>query len=70
MEKGNENFLIIDNISKNYGVVQALKNVSFTVKKGEVHTLLGENGAGKSTLVKIIKCEEVPSSGSITFDKK
>lgn len=68
MENGNENFLIIDNISKNYGVVQALKNVSFTVKKGEVHTLLGENGAGKSTLVKIIKCEEVPSSGSITLD--
>ena len=68
MGKDNDKFLIIDNISKNYGVVQALKNVSFTVKKGEVHTLLGENGAGKSTLVKIIKGEETPTNGDITLD--
>lgn len=70
MDKSKENFLIIDNISKNYGVVQALKNVSFSVSKGEVHTLLGENGAGKSTLIKIIKGEETPTSGSITLDGK
>ena len=68
MDKSKENFLIIDNISKNYGVVQALKNVSFSVSKGEVHTLLGENGAGKSTLIKIIKGEETPTNGSITLD--
>lgn len=68
MDKSRENFLIIDDISKNYGVVEALKNVSFTVSKGEVHSLLGENGAGKSTLIKIIKGEETPTSGSITLD--
>ena len=70
MEKGKDNFLIIDNISKNYGVVRALKNVSFSVAKGEVHSLLGENGAGKSTLVKIIKGEEIPTKGSITLDNE
>ncbi len=68
MDSGKEKFLIIDNISKSYGVVQALKNVSFTIAKGEVHTLLGENGAGKSTLIKIISGEEAPDTGTITLD--
>jgi ABC-type sugar transport system ATPase subunit len=70
MDNGKSKFLIIDNISKNYGVVRALKNVSVTIKKGEVHTLLGENGAGKSTLIKIINGEETPDTGSITLDGK
>ena len=70
MDNEKENFLIIDNISKSYGVVHALKNVSFTISKGEVHTLLGENGAGKSTLIKIISGEETPDTGSITLDGK
>ncbi len=60
--------LQIENVSKSYGVVQALTNVSFTIKKGEVHTLLGENGAGKSTLIKIISGEEEPTSGQIIMD--
>ncbi len=68
MDSGKENFLIVDNISKSYGVVHALKNVSFSIAQGEVHTLLGENGAGKSTLIKIISGEETPDSGSITLD--
>ena len=68
MDSGKEKFLVIDNISKSYGVVQALKNVSFTIAKGEVHTLLGENGAGKSTLIKIISGEEAPDTGKITLD--
>ena len=68
MDSGKERFLVIDNISKSYGVVQALRNVSFTISKGEVHTLLGENGAGKSTLIKIISGEEAPDTGSITLD--
>lgn len=57
--------LELNDISKSFGVVHALKNVSFTVKKGEIHALLGENGAGKSTLIKILSGEYSPDSGAI-----
>ena len=50
----NEEMLVMSNISKKYGGVQALKSVDFSVKRGEVHCLVGENGSGKSTLIKII----------------
>jgi ribose transport system ATP-binding protein len=62
--------LNIKGLCKNFGVVKALDNVSFAVRQGEIHALLGENGAGKSTLVKIIMGEECPSSGSIELDGK
>jgi len=65
---GEGDVIQIRDISKSYGVVKALKNVDFGIKKGEVHTLLGENGAGKSTLVKIIMGEEIPDSGEIQID--
>ena len=63
-------------ISKRFGPVQALSDVSFTVRAGTVHALVGENGAGKSTLMKILSGVYQPDSGSIeihgqscTFDK-
>ena len=64
----NSDFLIIDGVSKTYGVVKALDSISFSVRQGEIHTILGENGAGKSTLVKIIMGEEIPDKGTIRLD--
>ncbi|WP_335964597.1 gliding motility-associated ABC transporter ATP-binding subunit GldA [Galbibacter sp. PAP.153] len=52
------------NISKNYGAQQALKNISFTLKKGEIVGFLGPNGAGKSTLMKILTTYLSPSEGT------
>ncbi|WP_160693338.1 sugar ABC transporter ATP-binding protein [Clostridium sp. C2-6-12] len=46
--------LEMKNISKIFPGVRALSNVDFTLKKGEIHTLMGENGAGKSTLIKVL----------------
>jgi D-xylose transport system ATP-binding protein len=60
--------LVLDNITKNYGAIEALKGISFTIGKGEVVALLGDNGAGKSTLVKIISGGLEPTSGRMTFD--
>lgn len=65
MQNSSRDYISFKNIIKEYGVVKALRDVSFTIGKGEIHTLLGENGAGKSTLVKILKGEEVPTSGEI-----
>ncbi len=58
-------FLQIQDISKSYGVVKALANVSVNIRRGEIHTIMGENGAGKSTLMKILGGETAPDSGSV-----
>ena len=66
-----ESVLKISNISKSFGKVEVLKNISFEVKKGEVHAILGANGAGKSTLMKIIGGVQKQSSGDLYYkDKK
>ena len=59
------NFLVIENISKSFGKIQALDNVNFHLYKGKIHGLLGENGAGKTTLFNLIAGKLTPGSGSI-----
>src|SRR5918997_5068339 len=63
--------LRLDKISKRFGGVQALKDISFDVAAGEVLCLAGENGCGKSTLIKIISGVHTPEPGAIMeFDGK
>lgn len=62
--------LTIDHISVYYGAVQALRDVSFTVGKGEIVTLIGANGAGKSTILRTLSGILRPSSGRIVHDGK
>ncbi|CAG35999.1 ABC transporter ATP-binding protein [Desulfotalea psychrophila] len=59
--------LQIDGLSKAFGGLQALKNVSFAVKRGQIKAVIGPNGAGKSTLFNLISGTLKPSSGSVTF---
>ncbi len=57
--------LVLKNISKAFGAVQALTNVDFEVLPGEVMGLVGDNGAGKSTLIKIMAGAYAPDTGEI-----
>ena len=60
--------LQLENIKMNFGAIEALRGISFSVASGEVVALLGDNGAGKSTLVKIISGGLKPTSGRMIFE--
>ena len=65
-----EELLKVQNISKSYVGVQALDNVSMSINKGEIQSLVGENGSGKSTLIKIISGVVKPDEGEIIINGK
>ncbi len=60
----------VQNVSKYFGTVIALKDISMSVNAGEVMCLLGDNGAGKSTLIKILSGVHRPSEGHYLFEGK
>jgi len=60
--------LQLKNIAKSFDGVAALKGVSFELREGEAHALVGENGAGKSTLIKTITGAVIPDGGTVEFD--
>ncbi len=62
--------LKIENLSVFYGVIEAIKNISFEVNEGEIIALIGANGAGKTTILHTISGLVPAKSGSITFDGK
>ncbi len=62
--------LKLENISKSFGAINALNNVSLSISPGEVLGLMGDNGAGKSTLIKIIAGNFKPNSGNIIFNEE
>ncbi len=65
-----EEFLGLRNIHKSFVGVHALKGVDFSIRRGEIHCLVGENGSGKSTLIKIIAGVLQPDSGEILLEKR
>jgi ABC-type sugar transport system ATPase subunit len=54
-------------VTKSFGPTVAVNNVSFDVRRGEIHGLVGENGAGKSTLVRVLAGDHLPDSGEIVL---
>src|SRR4030067_3399274 len=62
-----QSILVVEHLTKSFGSLLANDHVSFAVKQGHIHCLLGENGAGKSTLAKCIYGASRPDSGKIIF---
>lgn len=59
--------LKVDNLQVNYGMINAVKNVSFEVNEGEIVTLIGANGAGKSTILRTISGLVRPAAGQLSY---
>lgn len=70
MAESNDELVTMTGIYKFFPGVQALEDVDFSLKKGEIHALVGENGAGKSTLIKVLTGVERPDMGTVTLEKK
>src|SRR6202795_3039519 len=59
--------LAVEGLSKSYGGVHAVRNVSFALKAGEILALIGPNGAGKSTCFDMLNAQNIPDSGRISL---
>src|SRR4030042_2723530 len=70
MSESDNYLLSMVGISKAFPGVQALENVDFTLKRGEIHLLIRENGAGKSSWIKVLTGVDRPDSGTITLEGK
>lgn len=70
MENGNEYAVVMDGITKTFGSFTALEDMKLEVKKGSIHSILGENGAGKSTLMNILYGLYQPDKGHIKIKGK
>ena len=57
--------LALANINKSYAALQAARDISLSVERGQIHALIGPNGAGKTTLINQIYGSETPDSGSV-----
>jgi len=68
--KGAGPILEVKDISKNFGTVRGLRDVSFDLERGKILGLVGDNGAGKSTLLKILSGDLQPSGGKIYLEGK
>ncbi|MGA2107651.1 MAG: ABC transporter ATP-binding protein [Syntrophorhabdales bacterium] len=67
MTRKAEHAIEVENLTKRYGDLPAVNNISFNVRRGEVFALLGPNGAGKTTTVEIIDTIRTPTSGRVTL---
>ena len=67
-ENYDENVLVLKGVCKEFPGVKALADVDLTIRRGEVHALVGENGAGKSTLMKILSGAYKKDGGTILFN--
>lgn len=62
--------LKVSNIEKSFGKTEVLKDISFSLEKGEVLTIIGSSGSGKTTLLRCLNFLETPNSGTITVNGK
>ncbi len=67
-DQSNNDIIVIENLHKYFGHVQAVKNVNLRIKQGEVVIIVGPSGSGKSTVLRCVNHLEVPTRGSVYID--